>query len=259
MLPANVDAAFTCTLIFIIICAAIPASTYACSRANPERCTDCRSCLSITLTGSFANVWYQDWSDTRSAPPETLSCGAASGTFFGCVGAGSQFSLVSRQYQGCIYATSSDSLSIPIAELCASCRKVRCRADSAPAAAASESALPGGIIAVVVIIPLLSLINMIAIGFFARRKGLNGAQIAVCVTLAFFFNVFAWICVLLDKKHKITITVSDVIPLAPCSGSPAQNSYDNNTSIPHPTAGAVHAPQGFEAHSEAPAPHPAAS
>jgi hypothetical protein len=128
----------------------------------------------------------------------------------------------------------------------------------------------GGIIAILVVIPLLWLINMIAIGFFAHRKGMNGAQIAVYVTVAFFVGVFAWICVALDSTQKTTIVVSDGIPLAPYAGSPSQNPYYSNAPYPN----AMHAPGPYgqppapypqdpnaapQPYSQPPAPYPAAS
>jgi hypothetical protein len=98
------------------------------------------------------------------------------------------------------------------------------------------------------------LINMIGIGFFARRKGLNGAQIAAYVALACFFNVFAWICVLSDVGKKTKILVSDGRPLAPYPASPKQSHFNNS---PHqtPDPSAVRAPQFF--FSPPPAPYPA--
>jgi hypothetical protein len=98
------------------------------------------------------------------------------------------------------------------------------------------SSVPAGFIAVVVIVPLIWLINMIAIGIFAHRRGFN---VVVYVTAAFFVSVFAWICIAFEN-NSTDVVVSDGVPLQsmqPNTNYPSDQKYANyapNPNMPSP-------------------------
>lgn len=287
--PANFNVASA--LLFVIMCAALPASIHACSSSSPQLCTTCSACRGngwwyssigfscgsgSGICAAFGTLSQIPDADTNgrcnyytgaTGPGTCSSCDLIMGS---CTPSAARCVTCTRSGQ--IYAwprSDSSWYNAPNGICFPSSNDVPCdwrytfscdtndvsrtQPISAPICTtpfrSGPGSPPGEIIAILVIIPLLWLINMIAIGFFAHRKGMNGAQIAVFVTVALFVGVFAWICVALDTTQKTTIVVSDGIPLTPYAGSPSQNPYYSNA----PNPDAMHAPQPY---GQPPAPYP---
>jgi hypothetical protein len=87
-----------------------------------------------------------------------------------------------------------------------------------------SSVFPVWAIVIVVVIPFFWLVNIIAIGIFAHRRGLNSWSY---VALALLFGFFAWICVACENQGPVGAQPSQV-------GVAAAYEMAQRPSGPHP-------------------------
>jgi hypothetical protein len=146
-----------------------------CSTSQSRLCSSCSSSLSSCTNCAVCSANGGQWTSFSSDPFSTTSGSCSSST---CSGGGRRFQSDCSNSVDCFSSFNQREF---------------------------DDAVTGLIVGLVVFF-LLWIVNMIAVGVFSRREGLNPLPF---VALAFFCGVFAWIGVAISQPDTTVVVVTD--------------------------------------------------